>query len=359
MRDALDVTPIVGFALGDHTVPQKPLDIFVAGGFDEADPNALGVERDKIIGFAQHLGTEIMKQGHNLITGCQTEVDKLLAESAAAHLGRHGPASSSASPRIVSYVRRGIAPVTDVGVLIESDVPEWNFGGREPTPPEVVANADVVVLLGGFFGTFQAANWARYAGKPILPFAMFGGAAREVYSVESRRFEEVYGSTIERLDYDQVVKSISNDWAQLAKAAVSLAERIVTTPSVFVIMSFAERGQYRDLYKAIKRVCDKYEYVARRVDEANLFKRIVPEIMRQLRQSAYVIADVTEPKPNVFYELGIAEGLRKEIILVAKKGTTLPFDINDFPVIFWDSFSDFEEELEKRVSQIGAWQGRV
>ena len=74
--------------------------------------------------------------------------------------------------------------------------------------------------------------------------------------------------------------------------------------------------------------------------------------------AAYVIADVTEPKPNVFYELGIAEGFRKEIILIARKGTALPFDINDFPVVFWDSFGDFEDELEKRVSQIGASQGR-
>ena len=341
-------------------MPQKALDIFVAGGFDEADPNALGVDRKKIISFAKHLGAEIIRQGHHLITGCQTEVDKLVVESAAAALGaQSGIVSSPLLPRIVSYVRRGITPVTDLGVRIESDVPEWNFGGREPTPPEVVANADVVVLLGGFFGTFQAANWARFAGKPLIPFAMFGGAAREVYGVESRRFDDVYGATIERLDYDAVVKSMSTDWAQLAKSTVSLAERIVTTPSVFVIMSFAEKGQYRDLYKAIKRVCDKYEYIARRVDESNLFKRIMPEIMRQIRQSAYVIADVTEPKPNVFYELGIAEGLRKEIILVAKAGTVLPFDINDFPVIFWDSFSDFEEELERRVSQIGSWQGRV
>ena len=340
-------------------MPQKALDIFVAGGFDEADPNALGVDREKIVSFAGHLGVEIIRQGHNLITGCQTEVDKLLVESAAAAIGPAAPASSPLSPRIVSYVRRGITPVTELGVRIESDVPEWNFGGREPTPPEVVANADVVVLLGGFFGTFQAANWARFAGKPIVPFAMFGGAAREVYGVESRRFDEVYGASIERLDYDAVVQSMSTDWPGLAKAAISLAERIVTTPSVFVIMSFSEKGQYRDLYKAIKRVCDKYEYIARRVDESNLFKRIVPEIMRQIRQSAYLIVDVTEPKPNVFYELGIAEGLRKEIILVAKAGTVLPFDINDFPVIFWDSFSDFEEELERRVSQIGSWQGRV
>jgi hypothetical protein len=338
----------------------KALHIFVAGGFDQADPNALGVEREKIIGFAPVLGAEIARQGHTLITGCQTEVDKLVAEAAASEISRQPAAQpSSLSPRIINYVRRGVTPVTSVGVCIESDVPEWNFGGREPTPPEVVANADVVILLGGFFGTFQAANWARYVGKPILPFAIFGGASREVYGVESRRFDEVYASSIERIAYDQVLKSMSSDWEHLARSTISLAEKIVTTPSVFVIMSFAERGQYRDLYTSIKRVCEKYNYVARRVDEANLFKRIVPEIMRQLRQCPFVIADVTESKPNVFYELGIAEGLRKDIILIAKRDTKLPFDINDFPVIFWDAFIDFEEDLEKRVKQIGAWQGRA
>jgi hypothetical protein len=338
----------------------KALDIFVAGGFDETDPNSLGVEREKIVAFAPMLGAEIARQGHNLITGCQTEVDKLVAEAAAAELARQaGGAKPSLAQRIINYVRRGVTPVTNVGVCIESDVPDWNFGGREPTPPEVVANADVVILLGGFFGTFQAANWARFAGKPILPFAIFGGASREVYGVESRRFDDVYAAFIERIAYDQVLKSMSTEWEQVARSAVSLAEKIVTTPSVFVVMSYAERGQYRDLYTSIKRVCDKYEYVARRVDEANLFKRIVPEIMRQLRQCAFVIADVTEPKPNVFYELGIAEGLRKDIILIAKKDTKMPFDINDFPVIFWDSFTDFEDDLDARVKHIGKWQGRA
>jgi hypothetical protein len=152
---------------------------------------------------------------------------------------------------------------------------------------------------------------------------------------------------------------MSVDWVQLARATVGLAEKIVTTPNVFVIMSFAERGQYRDLYTSVKRVCEKYDYAARRVDDANLFKRIVPEIMRQLRQCAFVVADVTESKANVFYELGIAEGLRKDIILTAKKDTKLPFDINDFPVIFWDAFTDFEDELETKVKSIGAWQGRA
>ena len=72
-------------------MPQKALDIFVAGGFDEADPNALGVDREKIVSFAGHLGAEIIRQGHNLITGCQTEVDKLLVESRPPRSGRRRP----------------------------------------------------------------------------------------------------------------------------------------------------------------------------------------------------------------------------------------------------------------------------
>ena len=82
-------------------------------------------------------------------------------------------------------------------------------------------------------------------------------------------------------------------------------------------------------------------------------------IMRQVRESAFVVADVTEPKPHVFYELGFADGLGKEVILTAKAGTKLPFDIQDVPVLFWESFVEVEEQLEKRVAQIGQWQGRA
>jgi hypothetical protein len=113
------------------------------------------------------------------------------------------------------------------------------------------------------------------------------------------------------------------------------------------------------LYAAIQRVCTAFDYDAKRVDESNLSKRIIPEITRQLKQSAFVIADVTEDKANVYYELGFTDGIGKEVILTAKHGTKLPFDINDVPVIFWKSFVEFEKQLRKRVEQIGAWQGRA
>lgn len=335
---------------------QRHLKIMVAGGFDLEDPDALDRPADDLIAFGRALGQEIMKQGHMLLTGALTELDKQVTNAAEACLPKDKIQHSD--PRIISYVPRGQTPVHQSGVIIQSDLPDWNIGGLEPTAPEVIRYSDLVILLGGFTGTLQAANWARLSRKPILPFATFGGTAKDVYTVESRRFDEIYATNIQRLEYEQVLKSVSTDWSKLAQSTVTLAAKMVTTPSVFVIMSFSETGQYKDLYNSIKRVCEEYEYDAQRVDESNLLKRIIPEIMRQVRQSAFVVADVTEAKPNVFYELGFADGLGKEVILTAKAGTNLPFDIQDVPVLFWDSFTEFEEELKKRVEQIGSWQGR-
>lgn len=337
---------------------RKHLNILVAGGSTWKEE--LEVPQDQVMQFGRSLGEEIMKQGHNLLSGCQTDLDKVVGEAAHAYLAKQREVGADDGRRIISYLFEGQQPIHNYGTVIQSDVPDWEIGGLEPTAPELIHYADVVILIGGFYGTYQAANWARLERKPLLPFATFGGAAKQVYKIESTRFDKIYAAKIDRIEYEQVLKAVSKDWNALVTQAINLAEKLVTTSSVYVIMSFAESGEYRDLYATVQRVCQKYEYEAQRVDEANLLRRIIPEITRQVRQSAFVIADVTEHKPNVFYELGFADGLGKEVILVAKTGTKLPFDIQDVPVLFWgDSFAEFEEELKKRVEQVGTWQGRA
>jgi predicted Rossmann-fold nucleotide-binding protein len=334
-------------------MPPRSLKLLVAGGFDQAAPGALAQPPGQIVEFAQQIGQQLIAQGHSLINGCQTELDRVVAEAALGQLGQ-----APVGQRIVSYVMQGKQPIHRIGTLIQSDRTDWDIGGSSPQPPELVGNADAVILLGGFYGTFMAANWARLNHKPLLPFAVFGGAAKEVYAEEAKRFDQIYSGNITRLEYDQVVRSLSNDWPALAKATIALAEKVVTSPRVFVIMSFRPDAQYEDLYDSIRRVCAKFQYEARRVDESNLNKRIVPEIARQIRQCAFVIADVSEAKANVYYEVGFADGLAKETILVARKDTPLPFDINDVPVLFWDGLRKFEQDLERRVANIGSFQGR-
>jgi hypothetical protein len=74
-----------------------------------------------------------------------------------------------------------------------------------------------------------------------------------------------------------------------------------------------------------------------------------------------VIVDLTELKPNVLFELGYAEGLKKPRIVTAKIDTKLPFDIQDFPVTFWDpaDMFAFSIGLSVRIRAIAEKQGRA
>ena len=327
------------------------INILIAGGFDPNDPNALVASVDDIVAFGKALGYQVIEQGHNLLTGCQTDLDRIVAEAAASH-PQITDTIEKDELRIMSYVLQGKTQSHTVGTIMASGRENWDIGGLDASPPEVIQNAHAIVLLGGFYGTYKAANWARLTRVPLLPFFSFGGAAREVHAVEAQRFDRAYGDTIPRIEYDQVLKSVSKNWADLARDTIQLAEKLATTRSVLVCMSFSEKAEYKDLLAAIKTVCDEFGYEAERVDESNLSKRIVPQILKQVRRAAFVIVDVTEQKPNVYYELGFSDGAGKEVVLVAKKDTDLPFNVADIPVIYWESFEDFKQDLRKRLEEI-------
>jgi hypothetical protein len=57
-------------------------------------------------------------------------------------------------------------------------------------------------------------------------------------------------------------------------------------------------------------------------------------------------------RPNVFYELGYADGLGGKVIVTAKKGTELPFDVKDIPTILWESQEDLGEDLRDRIQSV-------
>jgi predicted Rossmann-fold nucleotide-binding protein len=334
------------------------LNILIAGGFDPKDPNALSASVDDVVAFGKALGYQIIDQGHNLLTGCQTDLDKVVAEAAASH-PEITDTEEKDELRILSYVLEGKCQSHNVGTIMASSRKDWDIGGLDASAPEVIQNAHAIVLLGGFYGTFKAANWARLTRVPLLPFFSFGGAAREVYKEEVRRFAKAYGDAIEQIEYDQVLKSISKNWNDLAKDTVQLAAKLATTQSVLVCMSFTDKPEYKDLLASIKSVCGEFDFTAERIDESNLSKRIIPQILKQVRHAAFVIVDITEEKPNVYYELGFADGANKEVVLVAKKGTDLPFNVADIPVIYWESFEDFKSDLRKRLSEIAVFHGHV
>jgi len=321
------------------------VNILVAGGFDA---NQLKHD-DGISVFCTALGETLIARGHVLLSGARTDLDALIAEAANDKVSQL--AEPDPNKRIISYVLAGTEPVHEYGTRIKSRLTDWEIASESFYIPEQVREADVVVLVGGFDGTFRAANWARIAKKPLLPTTAFGGAAAKIYDQELNAFQGKYSGLVEKLEYEQL-NSIGDDWHRHAAEIVALAEKVAESRSVVVIMSYADRPELVDAYDSFEQVADKLGYDCDRVTEENAEERILPEILKRIGSAAFVIVDLTDLRQNVFYELGYADGLGKRVIVTARKGTELPFDVKDIPTIFWDSQRKLKEDLEARIRAI-------
>jgi hypothetical protein len=258
---------------------------------------------------------------------------------------------------VISYLLANQKPVHEFGTLVRSRLTDWEIDKEYLYVPEQIQLADAVVLVGGFDGTFRAANWARISGKPLLPMTAFGGAAAKIFEQEMNDFDRRYGGRLDRLDYQQL-NSIKEDWKNRASQIVSLAERLVSSNSVCVVMSYSGRPDLEDAYDSFQAVCAEFKYKCERVDNSNTLNRIVPKILEKIGQAAFVIVDVTDLKSNVFYELGLAQGIGKQVVMTAKVGTDLPFDVRDIPTIFWEGQKQLKDDLRGKVRLIAETHGR-
>jgi hypothetical protein len=289
--------------------------------------------------FVSALGREIVKQGHVLIGGCRSSLDKEIARAAHEWITTN---SGNPEQQIISYCQRSDQPVHRYGRLRASELLDWEMNHPKLILPEQIELADATIFVAGSEGTFWAKNWAFYARKPILGVPRFGGAGEEIYRQELERLRTRAATLVE--DYE-TLNQLAIDVSSYAKEVVVLAERLVIPRTVFTVMSFEK--EFRDVYASYKEVCKEFGFEVERTDESTSRERIIPRIENGIRHSAFVIADVSQKSPNVFYEVGFARGLGKDVIVTARKGTELPFDLHDVPAIYWDIQEELKEGLRK------------
>lgn len=135
--------------------------------------------------------------------------------------------------------------------------------------------------------------------------------------------------------------------------------------SCFVIMPFSETlPQHTEEYW-----CDHFEnFIKPAVENARLGFRcersratttnIVRDIMHNLHKAYVVLADITDWNPNVMYELGVRHALRTRTILIAEEGTKIPFDLEQYGVLFYESsptkkgIKEFSDGIRERLQKI-------
>jgi hypothetical protein len=127
------------------------------------------------------------------------------------------------------------------------------------------------------------------------------------------------------------------------------------SPSVFVAMQFGQ--PFDTLYREV--ISPRIKELGLnlvRMDEVAGPGLIFEDMKRQIAEAQIVIAEISAPNQNVFYELGYAHALHKPTILIAQRGKELPFDIRSYRVIFYDDSIGgkpaFERSLQKHLEAI-------
>ncbi len=78
---------------------------------------------------------------------------------------------------------------------------------------------------------------------------------------------------------------------------------------------------------------------------------ILEEIVQNIVESKIVIAEITEPNENVFYELGYAHALRKPTIILAEEGKKLPFDVSGYRCLFYNNSIAGKRKIEEGLKR--------
>ena len=83
---------------------------------------------------------------------------------------------------------------------------------------------------------------------------------------------------------------------------------------------------------------------------------IVGQIWQGLRDADAVIVDITDDNPNVYYELGLAHALGKEVIIIGQNVGDLPFDIRTVRRLTYDEtdLPDLKQKLTSALIAVSA-----
>jgi len=143
--------------------------------------------------------------------------------------------------------------------------------------------------------------------------------------------------------------------AETVSSAISAQQQLdamAASHSCFVLMPFA--AEFDDIYQlGMKPVLHELGFRCERVDEIQHNDSILDRIYRGIQSADIVLADMTGKNPNVFYEVGYAHALRKEVIHLTQRSEDIPFDLKHRNhIVYGTSISNLRSRLKPRLE---AW----
>ena len=149
---------------------------------------------------------------------------------------------------------------------------------------------------------------------------------------------------------EKIAESIS-ELTQEMKKSLAPNLGVFQKGLLFIIMAMVEDDTVQDIFYTLKTTARDAGFTAERVDDVFGYDTINAKLLKHIELAEVIIADLTFERPNCYYELGYAHCYKKNVILTAKTGTTIHFDISNYNVIFYDNMKQLSDKLSVALGQ--------
>lgn len=233
-----------------------------------------------------------------------------------------------------------------------------------------LASSEILVVLAitlGFVGVLLATMQYYYARRAMR------------YDTNHQRVElEMMRKSVESRMYELTEKLMATEarWSDMNHLLLSSQQRqsdagrrapdVLLTPFlqasgvtevdiqgdsrlVFVLTPF--HPEYREAFETIAEVCRSVDLIAKRGDEEAILGEVFPHILRLIVRARFIIANIDGRNPNVLYELGLAHGLGKQTILVARRPEDVPFDVRAKRLVVYQTDVELRDRLRSEIAK--------
>lgn len=205
-------------------------------------------------------------------------------------------------------------------------------------------------IVNDFYRIIKILKESNLVGKGII--VSYSGFSKDAFlvsketGIELVHYEDLKHRAGIEIDYMKI--KLTKPVETFKEKKITIDEKKDHLPSIFTVMPFS--SELDDVYYlGIREIAKELKCSCERVDEIEFVDGILEKIYDSISNSKIIIAEVTSPNPNVFYEIGYAHALEKPVILITKDISTAPFDIRGFNHIIYENIIDLREKLYNRL----------
>jgi hypothetical protein len=147
---------------------------------------------------------------------------------------------------------------------------------------------------------------------------------------------------------------------RITTAQTSHPQTVTRSPSIshagrqsstkpYILVAIPPEDMEDVYYYGIQTPVNKAGYLCERLDLTLSTRDTIEQIKSRIEGASLVIAELTNPDPNTFLEVGYAWGKNCPTLLLAQNRAELPFGVDGQRCIFYDRIRDLEENLTREL----------